>query len=144
MVHMRCVLDYQGYMHVCTRIRPRTRISTSTHSRAHTHRPICNSYCFFTATMISDRASVLRYTYIACIVKHVFRRRSSVTGCVTLFCCASVADVGSTDPREQLRCVSANFVALRHETTQFRIDFWRKCFSSHFVFFSTYLSHLTT
>ena len=47
-------------MHLCACTRPRTR----------THRPICNTYCFFTATTIRGRASVLRYTYeyIACLV----------------------------------------------------------------------------
>ena len=32
---------------------------------AHTHRSINNTYCFFTATMTRERASMIRYTYIA-------------------------------------------------------------------------------
>ena len=34
-------------------------------ARARTHRPISNIYCFSTATIIHERASMLRYTYIA-------------------------------------------------------------------------------
>jgi hypothetical protein len=36
--------------------------ATCTHGR--THRPISNTYCFSTATMTRERASLLRYTYI--------------------------------------------------------------------------------
>jgi hypothetical protein len=36
------------------------------HARAHTQ--ICNTYCFSTATMIRERVSMLRFTYIACLV----------------------------------------------------------------------------
>jgi hypothetical protein len=39
-----------------------------THPRAHTHKQICNIYCFSTGTMIRKCTSVLRYTYIACLV----------------------------------------------------------------------------
>ena len=52
MAHTCCMLDKQGYMH----------------ARARTHRQICNTYCFSTATMIRERSSVSRYTYIACLV----------------------------------------------------------------------------
>jgi hypothetical protein len=34
-------------------------------TRAHTHKPINNSYCFSTTTIIRERAPVLRYTHIA-------------------------------------------------------------------------------
>jgi hypothetical protein len=34
-------------------------------ARMHTHRPISDTYCFTTATMIRERATILRYTYIA-------------------------------------------------------------------------------
>jgi hypothetical protein len=36
-------------------------------TRTHAHRQICNTYCFSTATVIRERASLLRYTYIACL-----------------------------------------------------------------------------
>jgi hypothetical protein len=35
---------------------------------AHTHTPRSNTYCFSTATTIRERASMLRYVYIACLV----------------------------------------------------------------------------
>ena len=35
---------------------------------ARTHRPISNTYCFSTAILIRERASVLRNTHIACVV----------------------------------------------------------------------------
>ena len=47
---------------------------TCTHAHAHahasgyTHTQICNIYCFSTATMIFEGSSMLRYTYIACLV----------------------------------------------------------------------------
>jgi hypothetical protein len=55
-------LDKQGYMHarVCTL--PRARA----HARAQ-HTQIYNIYCFFTVTMICERASMLR-TYIVCLL----------------------------------------------------------------------------
>ena len=34
----------------------------------HTHRQICNTYCFFTGTMICECASLLRYTCIVFLV----------------------------------------------------------------------------
>ena len=34
------------------------------HVRTHTHTQICNIYCFSTAAMICELASLLRYTYI--------------------------------------------------------------------------------
>ena len=40
---------------------------TGTH--ACTHRPISNTYFSSTATMIHEPVSVLRYTYIACLVR---------------------------------------------------------------------------
>jgi hypothetical protein len=46
------MLNKQGYMHA----------RACTHARAHTQ--ICNIYWFSTTTMIHERASLLRYTYI--------------------------------------------------------------------------------
>jgi hypothetical protein len=43
-----------------------------THTHTHTHIQICNTYCFSTAKIIRERASVLRYTYIACLDLNVF------------------------------------------------------------------------
>jgi hypothetical protein len=47
------MLDKQGYTHAraCTRLRSRS--------------PAKNIYCFFTATMIRERASVLRYSALS-------------------------------------------------------------------------------
>ena len=48
------MLDKQEDMHacVCTRLR----------AEAHARTEVCNIYCFSTAKMIRERASVLRYT----------------------------------------------------------------------------------
>jgi hypothetical protein len=59
-------------MHVCACTRPRARVPTRTHSQACTHRPICNTYCFSTATMFRERASMLRYAYIVCLVYFMY------------------------------------------------------------------------
>ena len=58
------MLDKEGYTHarVCTR--PRVRAEALARARTHTHIYICYIYCFSTATVIRERASVLRYTYI--------------------------------------------------------------------------------
>jgi hypothetical protein len=63
------MLDKKGYMHArtCTRLRGRAQARR----RARTHAQICNMYCFSTAKMTRERASVLRYTYIACLVLHI-------------------------------------------------------------------------
>ena len=53
----------------------RLRASTRMHTRAsaHTLTEIRNIYCFSTATMIRERALLLRYTYIVCLVRN-YRR----------------------------------------------------------------------
>ena len=38
------------------------------HSYTHTHTEVCNTYCFYTATVFPERASVLLYTYTASLV----------------------------------------------------------------------------
>jgi hypothetical protein len=49
-------------------------MATSTHAYAQAHAPghlrtrICNTYYSSSVTMIRERASVLRYIYIACVV----------------------------------------------------------------------------
>ena len=62
MAHTRCMLDKQGYMHVRACTRPGARVPTRTHAR--TQRPIRNTYCSSTVTMIRERAYMLRYTDI--------------------------------------------------------------------------------
>jgi hypothetical protein len=47
MAHTRCMLDKRSYTRACTCICPRTQ------ARAHTHTRINNTYCFYTATMVS-------------------------------------------------------------------------------------------
>ena len=42
-----------------------------TQALSHTQAQICNIYCFSTAKMIRERASVLRYTYIVCVGNNV-------------------------------------------------------------------------
>ena len=48
-----------------------TRPGIHTYALARTRRQICNTYCFSTAKMICERASVLRYTYVICPVLHI-------------------------------------------------------------------------
>jgi hypothetical protein len=59
-------------LHACMRMHAPTRSCTHIQSRKHahacTHRSISNTYCFSTATMIRETASMLRFTYIACLV----------------------------------------------------------------------------
>jgi hypothetical protein len=64
--HALCVLDKQGH----SRSRVYTRLDTHARARAHTqtHTQICNTYTFSTAKMIRERASMLHYTHIACLV----------------------------------------------------------------------------
>jgi hypothetical protein len=56
------MLDKQGYTRACTR--PRAPIPTHTPIQTQ----IYNTYCFSTAKVIRERASVLRHTQIACLV----------------------------------------------------------------------------
>ena len=44
------------------------------HARMHAHRPISNTYCFFTATMIRERVSMFRSRYAVCLVKILLLR----------------------------------------------------------------------
>ena len=72
-VHTSFMQDKQDYMHTRACIRLLTRANARMRARArthtHTHAQMCNIYCFSTATMIRDFASVLRYTYIVCLVE---------------------------------------------------------------------------
>ena len=42
--------------------------ATGSPMQARTHRPTCNTYCSSTATIIRERASMSRYTYIVPLV----------------------------------------------------------------------------
>ena len=50
------------------RIRVACWISKATYTYARAHTRICNVYCFSTATIICERVSVLRFTYIICLI----------------------------------------------------------------------------
>jgi hypothetical protein len=50
-------------LNACMRMHMSTR--PGTHMHAGTHKPICDTYFFSTATMICEYFSVLRDTYIA-------------------------------------------------------------------------------
>ena len=58
-------------MHVCAWTRPRARVPTCTHSRTRKHAHT-DQYVLLIAfpqqQWLRERASVLRYTYIACLV----------------------------------------------------------------------------
>ena len=62
-------------MHVCACAHPRARLPTRTHANACTHRPTSNTYCFSTATVIRERASLLRYMYIVPFVTFLHHDR---------------------------------------------------------------------
>jgi hypothetical protein len=68
MAHTRCMQDKQSYMHLRAFTRQRARVPTHTRTHARTHRPIRNTYCSSTATMIRERALILSYMYIASLV----------------------------------------------------------------------------
>jgi hypothetical protein len=68
------MLDKQGYTHA----QSHTTGHPHAHVGTHTHRQIRNTYCFSTATIIRERGSVLRYTYIFCLV---FLSRLSIKIC---------------------------------------------------------------
>ena len=60
--HTRWMLNKQGYTHTSPHAR-------DPHARSRTHRRICNTYFFSTATMTRECASMLCYTYIVCLVE---------------------------------------------------------------------------
>ena len=59
----------------CTYAHAHAHASGHPRERTHacTHRPISNTYCFSTATMIRELASIWRYTYIACLAAVYFQ-----------------------------------------------------------------------
>ena len=68
MAHTLCMLDEQSYTrpHTCTR--PSVRAPTLMRARAHTHthRQICNTYCFSTERVIS-RTHLIVTLYVYCL-----------------------------------------------------------------------------
>jgi hypothetical protein len=52
----------------CTQAHAHARAHASARAHKHIHTQICNIYCFSTATMIHEHASLLRYTYIVCLI----------------------------------------------------------------------------
>ena len=68
MAHTSCMLDKKGYTHAHAHVHAVGHKHQRPRARAHTHTQICNMYCFSTAKMTRERTSVLRYTYIACLV----------------------------------------------------------------------------
>jgi hypothetical protein len=72
-----------------TRLQSRTRMHTptspGTYMHARTRRPILNTYCFSTVTIICERASVLRYTYIFCLVVLLLVKHTSYVKVLTIW-----------------------------------------------------------
>ena len=70
MAHTRYVLDKHGYMQVRACTRSHAMVPTCTHASAGTHRPIRHRLfvAFPQQQWLRERVSMLRYTYIACIV----------------------------------------------------------------------------
>jgi hypothetical protein len=86
MAHTRCMLDKQDYTHA------QAHAPGYLHKqvRAHTHTQIYNTYCFSTAKIIIESASLLRYTYIGSLVIlyswqwHVAQQHTDYTVCFPL------------------------------------------------------------
>ena len=55
-------------LHASMRMYTPTHSRTHIHARTHTETNKLYSFCFSTATMNRERASVLRYTYVVCLV----------------------------------------------------------------------------
>jgi hypothetical protein len=68
MAYFLRMLDKHSYIHA------RAHVHGHTHTHTHTHTEICNSNCFSMAKMICQRASILRYNYIACLTL-IFRNQ---------------------------------------------------------------------
>jgi hypothetical protein len=67
MAHTRRMLDKQGYMHTRACTRPRSQAPAYTHAHSHTDK--CVIFIAFPLQQwFRERASILRYTYIACLV----------------------------------------------------------------------------
>ena len=76
----------------CTYAHAHARAPGYRHAR--THRPVSNTYCFSTATIIRERASFIRYAYVACLVEQWFSNRHRplrTTTCTTQFSRRSIS-----------------------------------------------------
>jgi hypothetical protein len=64
----------------CTHAHARAHASEHTHAfaRAYAHTQLCNIYSFSTTTIIRERASLLRYTYIACLVCNILTMHNKI------------------------------------------------------------------
>ena len=66
MAHTRYMLDNQDYTHARSHAHARAQTPGHPHThvrtQAHVRTQICNTYCFSTATMIRERALMLRCT----------------------------------------------------------------------------------
>jgi hypothetical protein len=116
-----------------TPMRPDTHTHTNTHAGtcAHTHRQICNTYCFSTATMIRESASVLRYTYIACLVKHskYVRMCVCVRVCVYIYTHTTKLYIRKICETERLQILTSYFITYSHPNLYtniytFKINMW--------------------
>jgi hypothetical protein len=100
------MLYKQGYMHA------------HAHARARAHTQICNIYCFSTTTMIRERASMLRYTYIACLVmncvndKTYTSSKSTINSNSSLLCMQSLYSKTSTVRKTREMCAENLFQRL--------------------------------
>ena len=65
MAHMRCMLDKQVYMHARACTQPRSRVHTRIRIQRHKYVILI---AFPLQLWLRERASLLHYTYIACIV----------------------------------------------------------------------------
>jgi hypothetical protein len=89
------IVEKAGYMtlwrmHIACWIPKATHTHTHSHSLTHslTHSlAICNNYCFYTVTVVTKSASLLRYVYIACLVRLFSLVYCEFTCCVS--CCAN-------------------------------------------------------
>jgi hypothetical protein len=79
LAHARYLLKKQGYIRARTCTRPRVRTPTRTHAHAHVHSDYGIFIAFSLQQWLQERASVLRCTYIACIVVSKMSARFSAT-----------------------------------------------------------------
>ena len=92
-------------------------------TRARAHAQICNTYCFFTAIMIREHASVLRYTYIACLVFVIWWGDLYKSPyCATLFSVLllSVCSFhGVLSPCSEASCVCVSLLVFQDQMSRF-------------------------
>jgi hypothetical protein len=68
MAHASCMPDKQGYTHARTRAPPRMHARFHTHTHTHTHTDKYVILTAFSRQLLRERALMVRYTYIACLV----------------------------------------------------------------------------